>query len=138
MIKPLKLFENKSSGTTYYKYFVPTVTPSTTGPVQELQIPTELILVNIIIKCSSTNFDFHFFNRKNTAINSPYNIFSQSGLNIEYNIETSAVVVTEHHSFLVFKNQDDLIQPLIYFQVKNNDAINATGIISLDIGVQQQ
>ncbi len=113
-----------------YLFTLTSVDASDTGLEEELAgLPKQGMIKGINCSCASTDFDLSIRNKTGVSADTNNEIFQTEGENLHYN-ETEATLVVP------YVNRDTTQKGSLYAIVKNDDAVNATGDITLELTVE--
>ena len=139
MINTNKQFQDIGSNITVYKAYIPSVAKGTpiVGPVDFIKMASEVEVLYLNITSKSTDFNFHIFSKAGAIIGEAANVFTMLNINKEYSPEKGVTSISPSNLSFFFKNEDVQLKPNMYFQIINNDGANATGIVTVEIGIRQ-
>jgi hypothetical protein len=120
-------------------YMLNNVPAANTADEIKLLIAPAARIMQLQIRCLSTNYDFHLACRQGTLSvlgSSPYEIYKALAINLYYGFTSSGGDEMNYNlDNVVYSNRDNIITPALYCKVKNTSGV-ATGKIYLQILVE--
>lgn len=119
---------NRGNRLALYEYTLPDVGESASGAEQILgNFPLTGIITHIKVSCASLDFDLALFNKTGGVADTVDEIFRT---------ETESKSYDENELDLEYRNADTTLTSALYAKVKNDDGVNHTGSITLEIYVE--
>ena len=133
---------NKSRGYDTRTFYIPTVNAGSSVVSTEYLLPVTPngIILSLKIRCSSLNYSFYLTNRAGTlpASGNPDVIYSKTAINKSFGFQGTGDDNISPNEFNVFyTNKDTPPIGAIYLTISNNDSVNPTGIIYLNLTIAQ-
>lgn len=115
-----------SSPFAFVRFSIPTVSASTTSAYYYVELPAfgYIDAVRVLSAGTSTDYDLYLGSVDNFTVDTMNNFLSLAGLDAGGYNETDLKIY--------YCNQDTAVSDKVYLKVTNSDAVNATGIISVE------